>query len=120
MTKGKKKVEEQPAQEVVAQPEADAAVVAAQAEAAKKAEEERAAQEQAEAEAKAKEAARREAEESAAATMNALALRIWDGQSISLPLVDRVTRIKAALIHHGYQDYLGSLSLPADGFEKYL
>lgn len=133
MSKGKKQQQETAAQPVADVVDPAAAEIAqAEAEAAQKAEQERIAQEQAErdriaaeaakaeAEAKAKEATRRAAEQSAVDTMNALALRIWDGQSSSLPLIDRVTRIKAGLIHHGYEPYLASLSLPADGFEKYL
>jgi len=48
--------------------------------------------------------------------MNALAMRIWDGQSISLPLTERVKRIKARLTEKGYDT--STLTLPAD--DKYL
>jgi hypothetical protein len=54
----------------------------------------------------------------AVADMNALALRIWDGQSIDLPLIERVKRIKSALLDKGYD--LDGLSLPDPGFKKYL
>ena len=50
--------------------------------------------------------------------MNVYALRIWEGQSISLPLVDRVNRVKNGLLKQGFN--LDGLSLPVKGFEKYL
>lgn len=51
--------------------------------------------------------------------MNALALRIWDGQSTDLPLNERVRRIVAGLKAQGHEDF-DSLSLPAEGFRQYL
>lgn len=48
--------------------------------------------------------------------MNDLAMRIWDGQSISLPLTERVKRIKARLTEKGYD--ITNLTLPTD--DKYL
>ena len=51
--------------------------------------------------------------------LNNLALRIWNGQSASLSLKDRVHRIVKAAKSRGYDDFSG-LSLPAQGFEKYL
>lgn len=56
----------------------------------------------------------------AVAAMNAHALRIWEGQSISLSLKDRVERIKAGLVEQGHAERLSALVLPAEGFEKYL
>lgn len=52
--------------------------------------------------------------------MNDLALRIWNNQSVSLPLGERVRRIKRGLIEQGYEDNLSALVLPVDGFERYL
>jgi hypothetical protein len=54
----------------------------------------------------------------AVADMNALALRIWDGQSPDLPLIERVHRIKNALIAKGFE--LDGLTLPDKDFKKYL
>lgn len=51
--------------------------------------------------------------------MNALALRIWEGQSVSLPLIERVARIKKGLEGQGYTDHSG-LVLPDAGFRKYM
>lgn len=48
--------------------------------------------------------------------MNALALRIWEGQSVSLPIVERVKRIKKALTDKGYD--VKGLKLPVE--DKYL
>lgn len=53
--------------------------------------------------------------------MNALALRIWNGQSVSLSLRERVQRIKAALIEHGHGDKLSELQLPTnEDIKRYL
>lgn len=52
--------------------------------------------------------------------MNDLAMRIWEGQSVSLPLGDRVRRIKAALIDREYGDELEALFLPVENFKAYL
>jgi len=60
------------------------------------------------------------AKQSRVADMNLLARRIWDGQSISLPLITRVGRIKSALAAKGYEKDISSLSLPATGFKKFL
>ena len=47
--------------------------------------------------------------------MNAYALRIWDGQSISLSLVDRVRRVVDGLIAQGYADIVSPhLALPIE------
>lgn len=51
--------------------------------------------------------------------MNALALRIWEGQSVSLALIERVERIKKGLAGQGWTD-LSALVLPDPGFRKYL
>lgn len=51
--------------------------------------------------------------------MNDLALRIWEGQSVSLPLKDRVERIVMRLKAKGYDD-MSQLTLPKEGFKKYL
>lgn len=48
--------------------------------------------------------------------MNDLAMRIWEGQSISLPITERVKRIKASLTEKGYDT--STLTLPVD--DKYL
>ena len=53
-------------------------------------------------------------------TMNDLARRIWEGQSISEPLNWRVMRIKEGLTHHGYDDLFEHLELPEKGFKKYM
>lgn len=45
-------------------------------------------------------------------SMNNLARRIWDGQSVSLPSAERKRRITEALIAQGYQEKLNELSLP--------
>lgn len=50
--------------------------------------------------------------------VNNLALRIWEGQSPDLPLIERVTRIKNALLAKGYE--LDGLNLPHKDFRKYL
>ncbi len=47
------------------------------------------------------------------AAMNALALRIWEGQSVSLPVHVRVKRIAASLRDKGYCD-LSALTLPTN------
>ena len=53
--------------------------------------------------------------------INALALRIWNGQSVSLSLRERVQRIKAALIEHGHGDKLSELQLPTnEDIKRYL
>lgn len=44
--------------------------------------------------------------------MNALALRIWKGQSISELRSWRIDRVKIGLEKHGYSDILEHLSLP--------
>lgn len=44
--------------------------------------------------------------------MNALALRIWKGQSISELISWRIERVKIGLEKHGYSDILEHLSLP--------
>lgn len=49
--------------------------------------------------------------------MNALALRIWDGQG-SIPLIERVERIVNALKAKGYDTT--KLVLPDPGYKKYL
>lgn len=46
-------------------------------------------------------------------TINDLAMRIWEGQSVSLPERVRVTRIINALKDKGYED-LSDLNLPVD------
>lgn len=43
--------------------------------------------------------------------MNALALRIWEGQSIDLPVNERTRRVVAGLNAQGYTD-TSKLSLP--------
>ena len=44
---------------------------------------------------------------------NALANRIWSGQSVSLPLVIRVQRIRKGLEHHKYpEDEIIAIKLP--------
>lgn len=43
--------------------------------------------------------------------MNALAMRIWEGQSIDLPLNERTRRIVAGLNEQGYTD-TSKLTLP--------
>lgn len=48
--------------------------------------------------------------------MNVLAMRIWRGQSISLPTGERVKRIKARLTEKGYD--ISTLKLPVE--DKYL
>ena len=68
---------------------------------------------------KAKRQVRRVREESEMTPMNALALRIWDGQSPDLPLNERVKRIVAALNERGF-DEIESLELPVEGFGKYI
>lgn len=50
--------------------------------------------------------------------MNALALRIWEGQG-SVPLIERVRRIVRGLEGQGYTD-LSGLSLPDPDFKRYL
>lgn len=53
--------------------------------------------------------------------MNAHALRVWEGQSVSLSLRERVQRIKAALIEQGFENELDALELPTkDEFKRYL
>ncbi len=51
--------------------------------------------------------------------MNDLALRVWDGQSVSLSLRERVERVVKAVVGQGYED-IASIKLPATGFEKFL
>lgn len=68
---------------------------------------------------KAKRQVRRVKEESEMTPMNALALRIWEGQSPDLPLNERVKRIVAALNAQGF-DEIESLELPVEGFGKYI
>lgn len=58
------------------------------------------------------------AQEAANHAVNELALRIWDGQSPDLPLIERVHRIKNALIAKGFE--LDGLTLPDKDFKKYL
>jgi len=55
-----------------------------------------------------------------AAEMNEYALRVWNGQSVSLPLNDRVYRVVAALKDQGLDNQLDKLTLPIEGFERYL
>lgn len=43
--------------------------------------------------------------------MNELAFRIWEGQSIDLPINERTRRVVAGLNAHGYTD-TSKLSLP--------
>lgn len=50
--------------------------------------------------------------------MNELARRIWDGQSVDLPLNERTRRIVRALKDKGFD--VAGLSLPNPGFRKYL
>jgi len=50
--------------------------------------------------------------------MNMHARRIWDGQSPDLSLKDRVSRIIVGLAEQGFSTE--GLSLPVEGFEKYL
>ena len=45
--------------------------------------------------------------------MNDLAMRIWAGQSVSLPIHERVKRIEARLTEKGYD--IATLKLPTDG-----
>ena len=53
-----------------------------------------------------------EGEYSEVTIMNTHALKIWQGQSVSLPKHERVRRIKAALVKKGYTDILDKLELP--------
>lgn len=58
------------------------------------------------------------AAKAALSEVNVLALRIWEGQSPDLPLIERVGRIKNALLAKGFD--LDGLSLPDPDFRKYL
>jgi hypothetical protein len=51
--------------------------------------------------------------------MNALAKRIWNNQSVSLSPRERVERIKRGLLDQGFDDF-STLSLPIEGFERFL
>ncbi len=53
--------------------------------------------------------------------MNAYALRVWENQSVSLSLRERVQRIKSALIEQGFEDKLDTLELPTkEDFKRFL
>lgn len=52
--------------------------------------------------------------------MNDMALKIWQGQSPDLPMIERVGRIKNALEYHGYAEHLGKLDLPGQEWKRYL
>ncbi len=51
------------------------------------------------------------------AKMNDMAARIWEGQSISLPIIERVGRIKAALKDKGFTEF-DHLVLPDDKWSR--
>ena len=51
--------------------------------------------------------------------MSAYAKRIWDNQSVTLSLRERVERIVKGLNGQGFSDMSG-LKLPVEGFERYL
>lgn len=44
--------------------------------------------------------------------MQSYAMRVWDGQSISLPIAERVRRVEAALAEQGCTD-MSAINLPA-------
>ena len=52
--------------------------------------------------------------------MNDLANRIWEGQSPSLPLNERVRRIKNSLIERGFTEELSQLILPGKEYKRFL
>lgn len=49
----------------------------------------------------------------------ALAMRIWKGQSATLSTRERVERIKRGLAEQGYTD-LSAIELPAENFKRFL
>jgi hypothetical protein len=49
----------------------------------------------------------------------ALAMRIWNGQSVTLSTRERVERIKRGLAEQGYTD-LSVIELPAENFKRFL
>lgn len=52
------------------------------------------------------------------AAMNAYALKVWEGQSVSLSLKERVERVVNAVVGQGFTTE--GLVLPAAGFGRYL
>ena len=58
------------------------------------------------------------AETPAKEPMNSLALRIWNGQSLSAPEDWRVMRVIEGLKSHGYD--IAGLALPVENIGKYL
>ena len=57
------------------------------------------------------EAKRQAIKDARIASMNELAVKIWDGQSASLPVKERKARIKTALTVKGYKDILSELKV---------
>ena len=57
------------------------------------------------------EAKRQAIKDARIASMNELAVRIWDGQSVSLPKKERLARINTALTAKGYEDILSELKV---------
>jgi hypothetical protein len=52
--------------------------------------------------------------------MNALAVRMFEGQSDHVPMIQRVARIKSNLSAKGYEDLLDSIVLPHPDYKRYL
>lgn len=55
---------------------------------------------------------RRKPQDAQAAAMNAYARRIWDGQSPSLAVAERIARVKRGLAQQGWTDF-DKLELPS-------
>lgn len=58
--------------------------------------------------------------ESRVEAMNALAVRMFEGQSDHVPLIQRVGRIKDNLAARGYEDLLAEIVLPHPDYKRYL
>ena len=54
------------------------------------------------------------------AKMNDHARRVWEGQSPSLSVLERVGRVRQAVIGQGYHDIIRFLELPEPQYNKYL
>lgn len=58
--------------------------------------------------------------DAAVEAMNALAVRMFEGQSDHVPMIERVKRIKDNLAAKGYEDILDQIVLPHPDYKRYL